>query len=459
MLDDQDRLHLLAQRPDQLDELPELGFDQARADLVQQQDPRPHGQCAGEFQALEAQQAEVGRRAVSELEQPAAGQDPLTFGPRRAAPGLGAMHLGDQQILHHGHLAERPRNLVRAADTAARPQLGARAGHVLAEQLDPALSGNRAGQQADEGALTGPVRADHAEHLTAAQFEVDMVDRAHAAVDLAHAGGPQQRCPRLARSPPRVRVTRAGRAGRPVATRQRGHRGQHLPRCVPGSTCSRRGQHLPRSRCPRRGQHGAGLPGTRPAGSFLAEPAPAGPGQLARGTPQPVRGQPDDEDEQDAENRQVDLGIVREALGQPDRDGGADQRADHRADPPDDGGVHGLDRPVQGERPAGLDIAGSLRLYRADDAHDERGDHERGELGAERQHADALRHVLVVPDRPQPEPEAAADEPRHGERDPDRHREREQVDRLSAGRRIGQRDALVPAEPVVVGHEDAECLG
>jgi hypothetical protein len=201
------------------------------------------------------------------------------------------VHVRDQQVLHDGHLAEWPRNLVRAADTAPRPHLGARAGHVLAEQLDPALSRDRAGQQADERALARAVRADHAEHLAAVQLNVDTVDSTHAAVDLANPGGSHQRRPRSGCG------------------------------CLHHSGCLRRSRCLRHRRCLRRGQRGRGPAISRRAPLGLAEPAPTGLGELARGPPQSAGGQPDDKDEQDAENRQVNFGVVREAHGEPDRDG------------------------------------------------------------------------------------------------------------------------------------------
>src|SRR6185295_16905020 len=60
VLDDDDRLDLGAQRLDERDELAQLGLDEAGADLVEEQDARLDRERAGELEALEAQQAEVG---------------------------------------------------------------------------------------------------------------------------------------------------------------------------------------------------------------------------------------------------------------------------------------------------------------------------------------------------------------------------------------------------------------
>ena len=130
-------------------------------------------------------------------------------------------------------------------------------------------------------------------------------------------------------------------------------------------------------------------------------------------TPQPVRREPDDHDEQHAEDDQVDLWIVGKPLRQPDRDGRADQRPGERPHPADDGGVDGFHRPVQGEGSGRLDVARPLGLDPADKAHDGRGDEEGGQLGAEGRHADPFRDVLIVPDRLQAEAEPAAHQQRH----------------------------------------------
>jgi ABC-type branched-subunit amino acid transport system ATPase component len=86
--------------------------------------------------------------------------------------------MGDEKVLHDRHLPERPGYLMGAADAVPCALLRARPGYILAQQLNGPLAGDRPGEQADERALAGAVRADHAEHLTAAQCHVDAVDRA-----------------------------------------------------------------------------------------------------------------------------------------------------------------------------------------------------------------------------------------------------------------------------------------
>ena len=53
----------------------------------------------------------------------------------------------------------------------------------------------------DERGLAGAVRAEHREHLAAADGEVEAVERLHAAVGLAHAAHARWRAPRRPRLP------------------------------------------------------------------------------------------------------------------------------------------------------------------------------------------------------------------------------------------------------------------
>ena len=70
------------------------------------------------------------------------------------------MRGGGEDVLEHGHAAERPRDLVRAGDAEPAALGGRQGGDVLAAETArvPAVGAMRAGEHAEQGRLAGAVR-------------------------------------------------------------------------------------------------------------------------------------------------------------------------------------------------------------------------------------------------------------------------------------------------------------
>src|SRR2546421_3604440 len=165
VLHDDDRLDLLAQAPDQVDELAHLGLDQARGDLVQQQQARAERQRAGQLQPLEPQQSEVLGPCAGVLRQSGQGEDRSSLAPGAGAAGYPApVQAGDLEGLQHGHPPERLWHLVGTADAELGALVGGQILRGRAGDRDPPLRGLvRAAQNADERDLARAVRADEAQ--------------------------------------------------------------------------------------------------------------------------------------------------------------------------------------------------------------------------------------------------------------------------------------------------------
>ena len=153
-----------------------FGLGQAARHLVKQQYARIGGERAGELEPLaveerEAAGAAIGGGAEAALRQDVhAGAIGLVFAPPRPEGG------GHHQIFEHRHVAERPRDLERARDPhAASPRRGG-VGDFGAVEEDPARIGrDRAGHDAEQGGLAGPVRSDDAERLAGREREIERV--------------------------------------------------------------------------------------------------------------------------------------------------------------------------------------------------------------------------------------------------------------------------------------------
>ena len=217
VLDDHDGLDAVAQRLDDLDELEDLGLDEAGADLVHEQDARLERQRARQLEPLELQQREVlglglGDRPTGPSRAGSLSQSAWTPPSARGAAAVVARH---QEVLEHRHLRGTGlRDLVRAADAHARPPVRRHVRDVGAVVLHGAAVGVQgAAQHADERALAGAVGADDAEHLAAAHLEVDLGHGDHVAVALGDGVGPQH-APRRA-SP--AGATLGPSAARPAA--------------------------------------------------------------------------------------------------------------------------------------------------------------------------------------------------------------------------------------------------
>ena len=139
--------------------------------------------------------------------------------PRRWAPS------GD--VLEHGHVRPQMDVLEGAGDAARGDVARWQAGRSLAAELDlAARQRQHAGDQVEDRALAGAVRADQADDLARPDLEADLVDRDQAAEPLARlvdleqhvAGAPDVRARAAAPRRRRARMSRAGaREQRPQA--------------------------------------------------------------------------------------------------------------------------------------------------------------------------------------------------------------------------------------------------
>ena len=92
----------------------------------------------------------------------------------------------DQQVLEHGELLERLRDLMGAADAGAAASLRRRAGEVTAVEANGAAARRKAaGDQVEQRGLARAVRPDDAERLARRDRQIEIVgddDRAEAFV-------------------------------------------------------------------------------------------------------------------------------------------------------------------------------------------------------------------------------------------------------------------------------------
>ena len=122
MLDNDDRFIRVGDRTDERDQFSDLAVDKARADFVQQHDPRLQRQGARDLQPLAPQQRERARRQPRRIGEPGAGKQRASLLPREGcADERRDRILRDLQIFLDGHVQEGPRNLIGAPDSRARP--------------------------------------------------------------------------------------------------------------------------------------------------------------------------------------------------------------------------------------------------------------------------------------------------------------------------------------------------
>src|SRR5450432_562895 len=165
------------------------------------------------------------------------------FRAGRSGSALGrppAMDRGDQQILEHGEILERPGNLIGAPDSGDAALMRPGRGNVAAVQADFASIGREpAGDQVEQRRLAGAVRTDDAERLARRNRQIDMISRDNRpetlaqTLDLQHAlefsnktgESERNRKPAGTLRPPRFDVNRsAPSCRRPECPAQSGYR-------------------------------------------------------------------------------------------------------------------------------------------------------------------------------------------------------------------------------------------
>jgi hypothetical protein len=108
---------------------------------------------------------------------------------RSSACTAAALLRRDQQVLEHGHVAERPRHLVGAADAQPAPRGGIQPGHRAPGEADLARAGGEvAGDEAEQAGLAGAVRPHDPDHVPGRHAERQVLRDDDAAEPLRHVG-------------------------------------------------------------------------------------------------------------------------------------------------------------------------------------------------------------------------------------------------------------------------------
>src|SRR5205085_3327782 len=163
---------------------------QTCADLVEEEYGRIGRECPCQLQPLAVEQAEALGAAVRQRDEFAERQRvdaPLVRLPASPArAGRGA----DEDVLEDGQVSERPRHLMRAADTEPAALRRAQRRDVVSTQLDAArVRTQRPGEHVQERRLAGAVRPDDPDRFTGRDREVDAVEDHQRAEPLADLDG------------------------------------------------------------------------------------------------------------------------------------------------------------------------------------------------------------------------------------------------------------------------------
>jgi len=103
-------------------------------------------------------------------------------------PQPAALLGGDEQVLEHGHVAERPRHLVGAADAQPGPRGRVQLGDRAPGEADrPGIRGQVAGNEAEQAGLARSVRPHYPDDVPWADGQRQVLSDDDAAEPLHHA--------------------------------------------------------------------------------------------------------------------------------------------------------------------------------------------------------------------------------------------------------------------------------
>ena len=201
MRDKDDRQAFGLQRPHDANEICNLGFAQSRGRLVHDDEPRLHGERAGDLDELLLGDGKVAHlRHRIALEPDALGDGLRLFS--QASPAYEqprARFAPNEHVLGDRHVGGEGELLVDRDDAGALGVVGRRKNDRLAEQLDFArIRALGAGQNLEQRRLASAILAQERMDLRRSHFEMDVLQRKHAGKALADAShfedGPARHC-------------------------------------------------------------------------------------------------------------------------------------------------------------------------------------------------------------------------------------------------------------------------
>ena len=215
MRDKDDRQAFRLQRPDDADEICNLGFAQRRGRLVHDDEPGLHGERPGDLDQLlfgDRKIANQGHRVAPEAD--LVGDGARLFGHAPPADEqLRAGFAANEHVLGDRHVGSEGELLVDRDDAGALGVVGRRKSDRLPEQLDFAgIGALRAGQNLQQRRLAGAILAEKRVDLRRSHFEMNVFERKHAGKALADACHLEDWTVRLCRSG-RKRRRRDGHSG------------------------------------------------------------------------------------------------------------------------------------------------------------------------------------------------------------------------------------------------------
>ena len=139
---------LAAHVADQRDEACAFMLGEPARDLVEQQHARRGGERAGELEPLAVEEGERAREPVRLVGKAAAGEDVRAAAIDLVLAAAPAERRSDDEVLEHGHAAERLRDLERAREPEmAAPLRRQRSDVGAGEQHAPGIGPHRAGRR------------------------------------------------------------------------------------------------------------------------------------------------------------------------------------------------------------------------------------------------------------------------------------------------------------------------